>query len=180
MKPIVLAVCSNASHTFSKIPRSGIRLVQGLGVEGDAHAGVSVQHRSRVAADPSQPNLRQVHLVHSELFAELQTAGYDIRPGDIGENVTTVGLDLLGLPEGALIRIGRSAVVEVTGLRNPCLQLNAFREGLMEAVLDRAEDGSLIRKAGIMGIVRESGDVYPGDSLVVALPPEPHRRLERV
>ena len=151
-----------------------------LGVEGDAHAGVTVQHRSRVAADPSQPNLRQVHLIHSELFAELRSAGFDIRPGDIGENVTTTGLDLLALPEKTLIRIGHSAVIEVTGLRNPCVQLNAFQPGLMDAVLDRAEDGTLIRKAGIMGVVRESGDVYPGDLLVVELPPEPHRRLERV
>jgi MOSC domain-containing protein YiiM len=139
-----------------------------------------VKHRSRVAVDPTQPNLRQVHLIQAELFDELAGRGFDIRPGDLGENVTTRGIDLLALPRGALLRLGGDAVVEVTGLRNPCAQIEAFRPGLLAAVLDRGPDGEVIRKAGIMGIVRASGDVRPGDGIAVTLPPPPHERLERV
>ncbi len=138
-----------------------------------------MKHRSRVAADPTQPNLRQVHLIHEELFAELASKGYTIRPGDLGENITTSGIDLLALPTGTILSFG-AAAIEVTGLRNPCRQLDDFRPGLMKAVLDRAADGSLIRKAGIMGVVRSSGVVAPGDRIVIALPPKPHRPLERV
>ena len=147
-------------------------------MEGDAHAGETVKHRSRVARDPTQPNLRQVHLIHAELFSEL--AVYDLRPGDLGENVTTAGLDLLALPTGARLRLGDDALVEITGLRNPCLQLDRFRPGLMRAVLGRDAQGGLVRKAGVMGVVRAGGDVRAGDAITVELPEGPQRRLEVV
>jgi MOSC domain-containing protein YiiM len=174
MGGVVAAVSRSGSHTFSKPSSSMIRLVAGLGVEGDAHAGTTVKHRSRVRRDPSQPNLRQVHLVHAELHDELAAAGFVVRPGDIGENVTTRGVDLLGLPTGTRLRLGRDAMVEVTGLRNPCIQLDAFQDGLMAAVLGRAEDGSVVRKAGVMAVVVLGGEVRPGDPVEVLLPDEPH------
>ncbi|MGW0227875.1 MOSC domain-containing protein [Actinopolymorpha singaporensis] len=177
---VVRAVSSSGKHTFSKPGRDRIRLLAGLGVEGDAHLGTTVKHRSRVARDPSQPNLRQVHLIHAELLAELNEQGYDVAPGQLGENVTTEGVDLLGLPTGTLLRLGDSAEVEVTGLRNPCRQIEDFRTGLLARVVGRAEDGSVVRRAGIMGVVRTGGEVAPGDPIVVTLPPPPHRPLERV
>ncbi len=180
MSPHVVAVARSARHTFSKNTDTAIRLLAGLGVEGDAHAGETVKHRSRVAADPTQPNLRQVHLVHAELFEELGERGFAVAPGDIGENVTTRGLALLALPTGTRLHLGGTAVVEVTGLRNPCAQLDSFRPGLMAAVLDRDAAGRLVRKAGIMGVVLVGGEVRPGDPIRVTLPPEPHRPLERV
>jgi MOSC domain-containing protein YiiM len=180
MTASVLAVASQGSHRFSKTPRLWIRLLEGLGVEGDAHLGTTVKHRSRVARDPSQPNLRQVHLLHAELLDELAAAGFRVGPGAIGENVLTRGLDLLGLPTGTRLHLGEAAVVEVTGLRNPCVQLDRFQFGLMQAVLDRAPDGSLIRKAGVMAVVRAGGEVRPGDAIGVALPPAPHRALQPV
>ena len=176
----VVAVCCSSTHSFDKPPLAAIRLLAGLGVEGDAHLGRTVKHRSHVVADPTQPNLRQVHLIHTELHDELRAAGFDVSPGQMGENVTTRGVDLLALPIGTLLRLGPEAVVEVTGLRNPCTQLDAFRPGLMAAVLDRDESGRLVRKAGIMGVVRAGGVVRPGDVVDVELPPPPHRPLDRV
>jgi MOSC domain-containing protein YiiM len=149
-------------------------------VEGDCHAGVTIKHRSRVARDPSRPNLRQVHLIHAELHDALAAKGIAVSPGDMGENITTRGIDLLALPTGARLRIGASAVVEVTGLRNPCSQLNAFRPGLMEAVLERGSDGGLIRKAGVMGVVVVSGMIQSGDLIAVDPLDGVHRRLEPV
>lgn len=177
---LVVAVSLSPVHAFSKSNQPVIRLLAGLGVEGDAHCGATVKHRSRVAVDPSQPNLRQVHLVHAELFEELRAQGFDLAPGAIGENVTTSGIDLLALPRGARLRLGAEAEVEVTGLRNPCAQLDGLRQGLMRAVLDRDAEGRLVRKAGIMAIVTRGGTVRPGDAVATALPPPPHRRLERV
>jgi len=176
----VVAVASDGEHRFSKTPAPEITLLTGLGVAGDAHRGVTVQHLSRVRADPTQPNLRQVHLLHAEVFEELAAKGFAIGPGDIGENVTTQGIDLLGLPVGARLRLGADALVEITGLRNPCAQLDRFRAGLMAALLDRTADGGLIRKAGIMGIVIAGGVVRPGDGIALTLPPAPHRPLDRV
>ncbi|MCF1446256.1 MOSC domain-containing protein [Agrobacterium vitis] len=173
----VEAVSLSKDHLFSKQRRDEIVLLAGLGVEGDAHLGVTVQHRSRVAADPSQPNLRQVHLIHAELLRELGDKGFSVQPGDLGENITTVGVDLLALPQGTRLHFGSGAVVEVTGLRNPCKQINYFQPGLMQAVLDRAADGSLIRKAGVMAVVIEGGVVHPGDSIRVEQPGAPHRPL---
>jgi MOSC domain-containing protein YiiM len=177
---IVTAVSRDATHTFVKPNQGSIRLVTGLGVEGDAHLGETVKHRSRVARDPTQPNLRQVHLVHAELHDELRAAGFAISAGQIGENVTTRGLDLLGLPTGTRLHLGDTAVVEVTGLRNPCRQLDQFQPGLMAATLGRDEHGNLIRKAGIMSIVLADGEVRPGDVIRVELPPGPPRPLEPV
>ncbi|RAY11449.1 MOSC domain-containing protein [Actinomadura craniellae] len=157
-----------------------IRLLAGLGVEGDAHLGATVKHRSRVARDPSQPNLRQVHLIHAELFEELRGAGFEVAPGQLGENVTTSGVDLLALPTGTLLHLGGTAVVEVTGLRNPCTQLDGFQQGLMSAVLDRDEDGAVVRKSGVMAVVRTGGEVHPGDPVTAELPPEPHTPLRPV
>ncbi|WP_111551845.1 MOSC domain-containing protein [Kitasatospora sp. SolWspMP-SS2h] len=176
----MVAVSSNGEYAFTKPNRDGIRLLAGLGVEGDVHAGVTVRHRSRVAQDPTQPNLRQVHLMHAELFEELARAGFTVGPGQLGENVTTRGVDLLGLPVGALLRLGAEAVVEVTGLRNPCGQIDAFRHGLLKQVVGRDETGAVVRKAGVMGVVRSGGEIRPGDGVTVTLPPGPHRPLERV
>ncbi len=177
MAGVVEAVSQRSVHGFSKQPRMWIRLLAGLGVEGDAHLGTTVQHRSRVARDPSQPNLRQVHLLHRELLDELQAQGFVIGPGDVGENILTRGLDLLDLPTGAVLRLGSSAEVEVTGLRNPCVQLDRFRPGLMAATLGRDAAGNLVRKAGVMAVVLTGGEVRPGDAIEVIVPPKPHRRL---
>jgi MOSC domain-containing protein YiiM len=164
---------------MAKSLRPVIRLLAGLGVEDDAHLGVTVQHRSRVARDPSQPNLRQVHLVHAELHDELRVAGFDVAPGEMGENLTTRGVDLLGLPAGTRLGLGE-AVVEVTGLRNPCGQLEGVAPGLMAAVLDRDPSGGVVRKAGVMGVVVLGGEVRPGDPVAIELPPPPYRRLRPV
>ena len=180
MDGTVAAVSRSGSHNFSKVGEESIRLLEGLGVEGDAHLGKKVQHRSRVAKDPGQPNLRQVHLIPAELHDELRATGFDVSGGRMGENVTTRGIDLLGLPTGARLHLGDAAVVEVTGLRNPCKQLDDFQAGLQAAVLDRDEEGNLVRKAGIMGVVAAGGEVRPGDPICVELPTEPHRPLERV
>ncbi|MBZ6078645.1 MOSC domain-containing protein [Microvirga puerhi] len=180
MDAIIEAVSSHPIHAFSKPTRGRIRLLAGLGVEGDAHAGTTVKHRSRVARDPMQPNLRQVHLIHAELHDELRAKGFHVSAGDMGENITTRGIDLLGLPVGTRLLLGGQAVVEVTGLRNPCVQIDRFQKGMMAAVLDHDDKGNLVRKAGIMGIVLAGGDVMPGDRVLVELPRLPHRRLEPV
>ena len=177
---VVTAVSRSAAHTMTKPTETGIRLVAGLGIEGDAHQGVTVKHRSRVARDPNQPNLRQVHLIQSELHDELQAGGFVVTAGQMGENVTTRGVDLLGLPAGARLRLGADAVVEVTGLRNPCAQLEGIAKGLMAAVLDRDADGNLVRKAGVMAIVVAGGEVHPGDLIEVEMPDGEHRELEPV
>ncbi len=177
---VVLAVSCNATHLFSKQNQRSIRLLTGLGVEGDAHLGKTVKHRSRVAIDPTQPNLRQVHLIHAELHDELRAAGFQVSAGQMGENITTRGINLLALPTGTRLYLSDTAVVEVTGLRNPCTQLDRFQPGLMAAVLGRDEHGKLIRKAGIMGIVLADGEVRPNDPIRVELPPAPYQPLERV
>jgi len=180
MKGLVVAVASRAAHRFSKDVSESIRLVAGEGVAGDAHCGATVRHRSRVARDPTAANLRQVHLIHAELFDELRGRGFEIAPGDLGENVTTRGLDLLGLGVGTVLEIGSSVRLEVTGLRNPCRQLDDFRPGLMQAVLDRDAHGALVRKAGIMAIVREGGDVRAGDAVRALESGGPFRALSPV
>jgi MOSC domain-containing protein YiiM len=180
MEGTVTAVSRSAKHTFGKQNESVIRLVTGEGVEGDAHCGTTVKHRSRVAQNPDQPNLRQVHLVHSELFEELRDGGFEVSAGQMGENITTLDVNLLGLPTGTRLHLGAEAVVELTGLRNPCGQLNGVQTGLMEALLGRDADGNLVRKAGVMSIVVAGGEVRPGDPIRVELPAEPHRPLERV
>lgn len=176
----VETVAAAPGHGFSKTLQQAITLVAGHGVEGDGHAGRTVQHRSRVRRDPTQPNLRQIHLLQGELFDDLAARGFRVGPGDMGENLVTRGLDLLALPTGARLRLGAAAVVEVTGLRNPCAQIEAFQAGLLAAVLDRAADGRLVRKAGIMGVIVQGGVVRPGDTVAVDMPPPPHRALEAV
>lgn len=176
----VSAVSRNGVYSFAKPNRESITLLAGLGVEGDVHAGTTVKHRSRMRRDPSQPNLRQVHLIHEELFDEVRAAGFEVAAGQLGENVTTRGIDLLGLPVGTLLRLGDEAVVEVTGLRNPCLQIDGFQDGLLKQVVGRGEDGSVQRRAGIMSVVVNGGEVRPGDPVEVELPDGPHRPLEVV
>lgn len=173
----VIEVALSGRHAFSKTPVAQITLIEGLGVAGDAHAGATVKHRSRVARDPSQPNLRQVHLIHAELFDELAALGFAVRPADLGENITTRGIDLLGLGEGTLLRIGATAVVRVTGLRNPCSQIDRFRQGLMAATLGRDAHGDLVRKAGVMGIVVAGGEVRAGDRIVAEAATDGWRQL---
>jgi MOSC domain-containing protein YiiM len=176
----VEAVSTGSRHGIGKETDDVIRLIAGHGVEGDVHAGATVMHRSRRRKNPEQPNLRQVHLIHRELHEELAGQGFELAPGEMGENVLTSGLELLALPTGARLRLGGEAIVEVTGLRNPCSQLDELAPGLMEAVLDRDADGELVRKSGVMGVVLEGGEVRPGDPIEVEMPAEPHVRLEPV
>ena len=176
----VAAVSSNGSYSFTKPNRESIVLLAGLGVEGDVHAGTTVKHRFRMEKDASQPNLRQVHLMHEELFDELRETGFEVAAGQLGENVTTRGVDLLGLPVGTLLHLGEEAVVEVTGLRNPCAQIDTFRQGLLKQVVGRGEDGKVRFKSGIMSVVVTGGTVRPGDSIKVELPEGPHRPQEIV
>ncbi|MVN86069.1 MOSC domain-containing protein [Deinococcus sp. HMF7620] len=179
MTATVLCVARDSTHRFSKVPSPAITLLAGLGVAGDAHAGRTVQHRSRVRADPTQPNLRQIHLIHAELLNDLALRGFAVRPADLGENVTTRGVDLLALPRGTRLRLGE-AVVEVTGLRNPCAQIEAFQPGLLKELVGRDEAGQPVFRAGVMGVVLVGGDVQPDDPIEVTLPPQPHERLRRV
>jgi MOSC domain-containing protein YiiM len=169
-EPSVVAVSRDTDHRFSKPVVDEIVLIEGWGIEGDAHAGRTVQHRSRVARNPSEPNLRQVHLLHAELFDEVADAGFAVAPGQMGENVTTRGIDLLGLPTGTLLHLGERAVVQVTGLRNPCQQINGFEDGLLKAVIGRNEDGTARRKGGVMSVVVAGGTVRGGDPIRVELP----------
>lgn len=180
MAGTVVAVAKDKAHRFSKLVSPEIVLVSGLGVEGDAHQGAEVRHRSRVAADPTQPNLRQVHLIHSELFDDLAARGFRVVPGDLGENITTAGVDLLALPKGAILKIGDEVELVVTGLRNPCAQIERFQKGLLNAVLFRDTDGRLNRKTGIMSVVTAGGVVRKDDAITVMLPPLPHTALEVV
>ena len=176
----VVGVSCDGAHRFSKPACASIRLIAGLGIEGDAHLGVTVQHLSRVRRDPASPNLRQVHLIHAELHDGLNAKGFRVGPGDMGENITTRGIDLLDLPARVRLHIGASAIVEVTGLRNPCAQLDGIQKGLMAATLDKDANGNLIRKAGIMGVVIAGGEVRPGDAIRVEMQDKPHVRLVAV
>lgn len=175
-----MAVSAKPRHGVDKTNRERIVLLAGEGVEGDAHCGATVKHRSRWRRDPTQPNIRQVHLLHAELHAELAGKGFAVTPGLMGENVTTAGVDLLGLPRGARLRLGVDAVVEITGLRNPCYQLDQLQPGLMSACLDKAADGALVRKAGVMAIVLAGGEVKAGDAIAIDLPDGPHEALKPV
>jgi len=177
MTAFVTAVSRDSEHNLSKPNRDSILLLAGLGIEGDAHMGRTVQHVSRTAREPELPNLRQVHLIHAELHDELHAAGFDLAAGQMGENITTRGVDLLALPRGARLYLGATAIVEVTGLRTPCSQLDRLQPGLMAATLAHDAQGNLIRKAGIMSIVIESGEVRSGDSIRVELPVGPHEPL---
>ncbi len=180
MMATVIAVASDSGHNFSKPTRSSITMIAGIGVEGDAHAGTTVQHLSRIAKTPSEPNLRQVHIIHAELFDELSEKSFNVLPGQMGENITTRGVDLLNLPRGALLKLGDTAVIEITGLRNPCRQINGIQDGLMKAVLDKDENGNLIRKSGVMAVVLKGGIVKAGDVIKTILPEGEHRPLECV
>ncbi len=175
-----MAVNSSSTHTIAKPNQGNIRLLTGLGVQGDAHQGATVKHRSLVARDPKRPNLRQVHLIHSELHDELREVGLLVEAGQMGENITTRGIDLLALPLGTRLILGDAAVVEITGVRSPCVQLDTIQPGLMRATLGRDGDGKAIYKAGVMSIVVSDGEVRPGDPIGVELPPQPHRSLEPV
>jgi MOSC domain-containing protein YiiM len=178
--PCVAAVCRSTSHEFSKSAVTAIRLIRGEGVEHDTHRGTKVQHRSRVRRDPDQPNLRQVHLLHSELLEALINQGYKVGAGVLGENITTTGVDLLSLSTNTVLKIGTETQIKITGLRNPCAQLDHYQKGLTGAVLDRTASGDLIRKAGIMAIVLVGGTVRSGDLITVIEPAPPHFSLQPV
>ncbi|MEU9171653.1 MOSC domain-containing protein [Streptomyces sp. NPDC048420] len=180
MGGMIAAVSSNGTYSFSKPNRESITLLAGFGVQGDVHGGATVKHRFRMRKDPSQPNLRQVHLIHEELFEEVRRAGFEVAAGELGENVTTRGIDLLGLPRGTRLRLGETAVVEVTGLRNPCAQIDGFQKGLMKQVVGRDEHGRPAFRSGIMGIVVTGGVVRPGDPVDIGLPAGPHEALDIV
>ena len=177
---LVTAVSKSDTHTMSKKNVKTIHLIEGLGVNGDAHMGKNVKHRSRVSKNPNQPNLRQIHLIHSELLSELLIKGFNIIPGEMGENITTVNIDLLSLPKDTILNIGKDSQIKITGLRNPCHQLNGIKDGLMKAVLGQDNYGNLIRKAGVMGIVLKSGKVSTGDEIRIEYPKKPFTNLERV
>jgi len=180
MSAVVKAVSRSAEHTFSKPNEARITLLAGQGVEGDAHAGATVKHLSRILKFGNAPNLRQVHLIHEELFEELRAVGFALSPGQMGENVTTRGVDLLKLPKGARLHLGEEAVIEITGLRNPCRQLNKLQPGLMAATLARDVAGNVERKAGVMAIVLAGGEVKNGDPIRIELPEGPHQPLAPV
>ena len=180
LKGVAKAVSRSATHTMQKYNEQSITLLTGLGVEGDAHMGATVKHRSRVAADPTQPNLRQVHLIHAELHEELKGKGFEILPGQMGENITTQGIPLLDLPRNTRLYIGGTAIIEVKGLRNPCTQLDGIQEGLKKAVIDVDEKGQLVRRAGVMGIVIQGGVIHAGDKIEIRLPEIPYLPLEKV
>ena len=180
MKSVVVSVSARDGHGLGKDVQPSIVLIVGEGVAGDAHSGQTVKHRSRVAKDPTQPNLRQVHLIHAELLDEVASKGFDVRPGDMGENILTRNIDLLGLSKGTLLRFPSGASVMITGLRNPCHQLNGHSAGLMDALIDRADDGNLIRKGGVMGIVLDGGEVFPGDAISVEILTASHTSLSPV
>jgi len=173
-------VARRLEHNLSKTPCDTIKLAAGLGVEGDAHYGTTVKHRSRVRKNPTQPNLRQVHLIHAELFDDMAALGFTVAPAAMGENITTYGIDLLGLPAGTRLSIGADVIVEITGLRNPCNQINGIAPGLMNAMLGKDEEGNLIRKSGVMGIVVKGGAVSRDDLITAVLPPTPHQKLAPV
>ena len=176
----VISVHRSRGHHFSKDEAPHITLVEGQGVLGDAHCGITVKHRSRVAKDPFSPNLRQVHLMHDELFDELRAKGFEVQPGAMGENITTHGLDLLSLPEGTELQVGDEAIIKLTGLRNPCAQIDKFKRGLMAAVLDKTPNGQIIRKSGVMAVVLLGGNVAAGAAIRIMLPPSPYRALKVV
>ena len=171
----VAAVAIDPGHHFSKTPRTSIRLLKGHGVEGDAHAGVYVRHRYLARRQPRLVNLRQVHLMPAELFGVLRGQGHDVRPGQLGENITTIGLELEGLPLGSLLSIGASAIIELTGLRTPCVLIDRFQPGLKQQLI--LKQGTTPFRAGVLGIVRSGGTVAPGDKIAVAMPPTPCKRL---
>lgn len=176
----VIGVSARKGHGLGKTPQKGIELLAGLGVRGDAHLGETVQHLHDKKRDPTQPNLRQVHLIHAELFDEAAGWGYQVAPGQLGENITTRGLDLLALPQGALLAFPSGAVVRITGLRNPCRYINALGDGLMQKLLATRDDGSVTPLCGVMGVVETGGIIQPGEGIVVTLPDGPHRPLEKV
>jgi MOSC domain-containing protein YiiM len=180
IKPTIIAVSRSAQHTFSKPNQPVINLIAGIGVEGDAHAGKKVKHRYLVGLDATKPNIRQVHLMQAELFDEVNAKGFHVEPGQLGENITTRGVDLLALPTGTKLEIGSDVVVELTALRNPCVQIGNFQKGLLKAVIDKDEEGHVIHKAGVMGIVLVGGEIRPNDSIIIDLPAEPHHCLEYV
>lgn len=222
----VLAVSSSSEHTFSKSNQAVITLIVGHGVQGDCHAGKTVQHRSRLKIQPPPPNLRQVHLIQSEIFEEVRqnelrddvsrrhdptkvasflssffshdsnpgagssepsssgsSSHPSLLPGQLGENVTTQGIDLLGLSEGTVLRfvddgddteekkqdVATSvAGIRITGLRNPCPQIEKFRDGLQDRFIVRDEQRKIVgRKAGVMGVVENGGEVKPGMKILV-------------
>lgn len=178
--PTVHSVHVSPEHSFSKVTKDSINLVAGFGVEGDAHAGPTVKHRSRVAIDPTTPNLRQVHLIPYETLAALGDDGFKVLPGNLGENITTSEIDLHSLPVGALLRIGPDALIALTGLRNPCQQIDQFQDGLLKKCLPKDSEGNIQRRAGVMGIAISSGAITAGDEISVSLPPQPHKPLERI
>ena len=176
----VVAVSSNPAHTFSKLNRESLELVTGLGVKGDAHNGKTVQHLFRIRQNPDQINLRQVRLIHAELLEAVAADGFNVAPGELGENITTRGIDLLSLPVGTKLQIGEAALIEITGLRNPCYQIDDFQRGLLKEMVEKNEQGQVVRKAGVMGIVLLGGLVRPNDPIKVIFPALPHQRLQVV
>ncbi len=176
----VLAVSSSKTHTFSKKNQESINLIEGIGVEGDAHAGKTIKHLFLVKKDPAKLNIRQVHLIQAELFGELSKRGFTVEPGQLGENITTQGIDLLSLPKGTILNIGESVIIELTALRNPCIQIDNFLKGLLQEVVSKDEHGKIVRKVGVMGIVSAGGMVKPYDIVKILLPAKPHKALEYI
>jgi len=175
--PFILGVFASRSHKFSKPGRDAVTLIEGLGIEGDSHFGATVQHIYDARRDPARPNARQVHLIQAELLDEVNAKGFRVQPGDLGENVSTRGIDLLCLPARTRLTLGPDAVIELTGLRNPCFQIDKFQKGLLAVVNNKAPGGGTIRRAGVMSVVLQGGVVRPDDSITVELPAGPHEKL---
>jgi len=172
----VVGVQISGKHAFSKVPQDAIRLIENFGVEGDAHAGATDQHLYHIRRFGQHPNLRQVHLIQAELLDEVAGKGHAVCPGELGENISTRHVDLLGLPTGTRLRLGSEAVIELTGLRNPCHQIEDFQPGLLKHLVEKKPTG-LVRRAGVMSVVLQGGDVRPGDAIEIELPPLPHEPL---
>jgi len=175
----VVGLARDGRNGFSKSAMDTICLIQGQGVEGDAHSGPFVRHRYLARRQPRLPNLRQVHLIPSELFEALRNAGYDLHPGDLGDNIATAGLDLETLPMGALLDLGSEACIELTGLRTPCVLIDRFRTGLKRQMVCSEPVAPRFR-CGVMSIVRTGGRLAVGDPIRVRLPPKPWTDLPAV
>lgn len=180
MNATVISVSRSSGHSFRKACEESINLIEGFGVEGDVHAGKKIKHTFLAKEDPDRKNIRQIHLIAAELFTELKGKGFNVDPGQLGENITTEGIDLLSLPTGTLLHIGNGAVIELTALRQPCIQIDEFQQGLLKEVVYKDSGGNIIRKVGVMGVILVSGAVSPNDEIIVETPDKPHHKLDYV
>ena len=115
-----------------------------------------------------------------EILSELNDKGFSVIPGELGENITTQGIDLLSLPQGCQLHIGKTTIIELTALRNPCVQIENFQTGMLKEVISKDKQGKIMRKLGMMGVVLSGGHVQPNDEITIQLPEQPHKSLEYI